>query len=62
MAHDGKEKVSFSSVGVGSTQHMVGELLGNTAGVQLLRVPYRGAVAPVGRDLARLRRALLTAD
>lgn len=40
-------QVSFTSVGVGSTQHMVGELLGGAAGVQLLHVPYRGGGAPV---------------
>ncbi len=42
-----QDKVSFTSVGVGSTQHMVGELLGAAAGVQLLHVPYRGGGAPV---------------
>ncbi|RYF82806.1 MAG: tripartite tricarboxylate transporter substrate binding protein [Comamonadaceae bacterium] len=40
-------KVSFTSVGIGSTQHMVGELLGATAGVRLLHIPYRGGGAPV---------------
>ncbi|HVL57114.1 MAG TPA: tripartite tricarboxylate transporter substrate binding protein [Burkholderiaceae bacterium] len=39
--------VSFSSVGIGSTQHMTGGLLGLTAGVQLLHVPYRGGAAPL---------------
>jgi tripartite-type tricarboxylate transporter receptor subunit TctC len=39
--------VSFSSVGIGWTQHMTGELLGLTAGVQLLHVPYRGGGAPI---------------
>lgn len=40
-------KVSFTSVGVGSTQHMVGELLSATAGDPLLHIPYRGGGAPV---------------
>lgn len=40
-------KYNFSSVGVGSTQHLVGELLANTAGVQLQHIPYRGGGAPV---------------
>ena len=40
-------KVTFTSVGIGSTQHMVGELLGSTAGVRLLHIPYRGGGAPV---------------
>jgi tripartite-type tricarboxylate transporter receptor subunit TctC len=47
LARAGTSKVSFTSVGVGSTQHMVGELLAGAAGVQLLHVPYRGGGAPV---------------
>lgn len=42
-----KDRITFSSVGVGSTQHMVGELLGATAKAQLLHVPYRGGGAPI---------------
>ncbi len=42
-----QRQVSFTSVGVGSTQHMVGELLGAASGVPLLHVPYRGGGAPV---------------
>lgn len=38
---------SFSSVGVGSTQHMTGELLSATSGAPMLHVPYRGGGAPV---------------
>ncbi len=45
-------KTTFTSVGVGSTQHMVGELLGSAAGVKLLHVPYRGGGAPVTAVLA----------
>jgi tripartite-type tricarboxylate transporter receptor subunit TctC len=40
-------KYNFSSVGVGSTQHLVGELLANTAGIQLQHIPYRGGAAPI---------------
>ncbi len=40
-------KLNFSSVGVGSTQHLVGELLASTAGVQLTHIPYRGGGAPI---------------
>jgi tripartite-type tricarboxylate transporter receptor subunit TctC len=47
LAKTAGTKVSFTSVGVGSTQHMVGELLAGAAGVQLLHVPYRGGGAPV---------------
>ncbi len=42
-----QRQVSFTSVGVGSTQHMVGELLGASSGGQFLHVPYRGGGAPV---------------
>ena len=47
MARKAPGKISFTSVGVGSTQHMVGELLSAAAGVQLLHIPYRGGGAPV---------------
>lgn len=47
MAKASSGKISYSSVGVGSTQHLVGELLAGTAGVQLLHIPYRGGGAPV---------------
>jgi tripartite-type tricarboxylate transporter receptor subunit TctC len=39
--------VSFSSVGVGSTQHLIGELIGARTGVQLTHVPYRGGMGPL---------------
>lgn len=45
--------VSFSSVGVGSTQHLSGELLQSMAGVQLNHIPYRGGAAPLQDVLAR---------
>jgi tripartite-type tricarboxylate transporter receptor subunit TctC len=44
--------ITFTSVGVGSTQHMVGELLGWSAGTQLLHIPYRGGGAPVQAVIA----------
>lgn len=47
MARKEPGRITFTSVGVGSTQHMVGEMLGATAGVKLLHVPYRGGGAPV---------------
>lgn len=52
MARQNPGKTTFTSVGVGSTQHMVGELLGSTANVELLHVPYRGGGAPVQAVLA----------
>lgn len=39
--------ISFSSVGVGSTQHLSGELLQSLAGVQLIHIPYKGGSAPL---------------
>lgn len=39
--------VTYSSVGVGSTQHLTGELLASTAKANMLHVPYRGGGAPV---------------
>jgi tripartite-type tricarboxylate transporter receptor subunit TctC len=39
--------ITFSSVGVGSTQHLAGELLASLAGIELIHVPYRGGQAPV---------------
>jgi tripartite-type tricarboxylate transporter receptor subunit TctC len=52
MAKTGGQKASFTSVGVGSTQHLTGELLGGAAGLPLLHVPYRGGGAPVQSVIA----------
>jgi len=43
-------KVSYGSVGPGSTTHLAGEILAKSAGVDLLHIPYKGA-APVITDL-----------
>jgi tripartite-type tricarboxylate transporter receptor subunit TctC len=40
-------KLSFSSVGIGTTQHLAGELLQSSAGVRMLHIPYRGGGTPV---------------
>jgi len=42
--------VAFSSVGLGSMQHLSGELFKETAGVDILHVPYKGS-APALTDL-----------
>jgi tripartite-type tricarboxylate transporter receptor subunit TctC len=52
MAKAAPGTVTFTSVGVGSTQHMVGELLGSAGGAQLLHIPYRGGGAPVQAVIA----------
>lgn len=49
-AKDPKNKVSYSSPGVGNTLHLIGELFNARAGVKMLHVPYKGggpAVAAV---------------
>jgi tripartite-type tricarboxylate transporter receptor subunit TctC len=44
-------KVSYGHVGVGSTNHLVGELFKSVAGIpELVQIPYRGA-GPVTTDL-----------
>lgn len=40
-------ELSFSSVGIGSTQHLAGELFQSMAGIQLNHIPYRGGSAPL---------------
>ena len=52
MSRKNPGKTTFTSVGVGSTQHMTGELLASTANVQMLHVPYRGGGAPVQAVIA----------
>ncbi|MCC6473838.1 MAG: tripartite tricarboxylate transporter substrate binding protein [Burkholderiales bacterium] len=39
--------IGYGTGGVGSGQHLVGELLSANAGIQLLHVPYKGGTAPV---------------
>lgn len=36
-------KVNFSSIGLGSTQHLAGELFKTMAGVNVVHVPYKGS-------------------
>jgi tripartite-type tricarboxylate transporter receptor subunit TctC len=43
-------KISYGSTGVGSSQHMAGELFKSMSGVDLLHVPYKGG-APALNDL-----------
>lgn len=52
MARGEAESITYSSVGVGSTQHLTGELMTSMADVQLLHIPYRGGGAPVVSVLA----------
>lgn len=41
------ENVAYGTAGVGSTHHLIGELLSKMAGVKLLHVPFRGDSASV---------------
>src|SRR5258708_35686855 len=43
-------KLSFASAGVGSSQHLSGEMFKMMAGVDMVHVPYRGG-APALTDL-----------
>jgi tripartite-type tricarboxylate transporter receptor subunit TctC len=47
MARREPSKLTFSSVGIGSTQHLTGELLASSSKVRFVHVPYRGGAAPV---------------
>jgi len=40
-------KLTYSSVGVGSTHHLAGALLCAMAGIEMTHVPYRGGTAPM---------------
>lgn len=44
-ARSERHKVSFSTVGVGSGQHLIGEWIGAAAGLEFLHVPFRGQPA-----------------
>jgi tripartite-type tricarboxylate transporter receptor subunit TctC len=45
LAKNSPDKLSFGSVGVGTPQHLGGELFKMRAGVDLVHVPFRGATA-----------------
>ncbi|MEA2923842.1 MAG: hypothetical protein QOD25_964, partial [Alphaproteobacteria bacterium] len=45
LARNAPNRLSFGSVGVGTPQHLGGELFKMRAGVDLVHVPFRGATA-----------------
>jgi tripartite-type tricarboxylate transporter receptor subunit TctC len=47
MAKANPGKLMFASVGLGSTQHFAGELLKQTAGIDLKHIPYRNTPAAI---------------
>lgn len=55
------ESISYGSPGIGSAQHLLGEIISQRAGVKLLHAPYRGG-AQVTNDLLAgvLNSAVLT--
>ncbi len=50
LAKNTKPPLKVSSSGVGSSQHLIAEVLQRSAGIELLHVPYRG-IAPSVQDL-----------
>jgi len=46
-------KLAFSSAGVGQTTHLMGELLGQSAAVDVVHVPYRGSAPATMAIVAR---------
>jgi tripartite-type tricarboxylate transporter receptor subunit TctC len=52
LAKSTPNKLTFGSVGVGTPQHLSGELFKMNAGVDLIHVPFRGATAAIPDLLA----------
>src|SRR5262245_33122606 len=52
LAKTSDKKLTFGSVGVGTPQHLGGELFKMHAGVDLIHVPFRGATAAIPDLLA----------
>jgi tripartite-type tricarboxylate transporter receptor subunit TctC len=41
------DTISYTSVGIGSTQHLSGELFASMAGVRMTHIPYKGGAGPL---------------
>jgi tripartite-type tricarboxylate transporter receptor subunit TctC len=41
------DTISYTSVGIGSTQHLSGELFASMAGVKMMHIPYKGGSGPL---------------
>ena len=46
-AKSAPDTISYTSVGIGSTQHLSGELFASMAGVKMMHVPYKGGAGPL---------------
>jgi tripartite-type tricarboxylate transporter receptor subunit TctC len=46
-------KITFASVGAGSTQHFTGELFKQAAGIDMLHIPFRGSPAAITAILGK---------
>ncbi|MCW5746219.1 MAG: tripartite tricarboxylate transporter substrate binding protein [Alphaproteobacteria bacterium] len=44
LAKEQPGKISYGTPGIGTPQHIAGELLGHLAGIKMEHIPYRGAV------------------
>jgi tripartite-type tricarboxylate transporter receptor subunit TctC len=53
LAKNSPGKITFASVGVGTTQHFTGELFKQIAGVDMLHIPYRGSPAAIAAILGK---------
>ena len=56
LAKNSPNKLTFGSVGVGTPQHLGGELFKMHAGVDLIHVPFRGATAAHAGSAGRAHR------
>ena len=45
-------KLSYSSAGVGTSHHLLGEWLASEAGIEMLHVPFKGGTSPVTEVVA----------
>ena len=47
LAKSGKHKITYGSGGIGTSQHLAGELLAYTLGIDMLHVPYKGTAPSI---------------
>ena len=47
------DSISYTSVGIGSTQHLSGELFASMAGIKMIHIPYKGGAGPLQDILGR---------